>query len=188
MGVLDVDPGLVRGSLRYPGASGGRDWFEGVHNLGMKAQMTLLKQSRHLRGGYVTYSPQSASSALNPGRTIGKQLQMAIQRRDTQPADLGVAIKVVLDEVGLPSRAAYALPRELSGGMAQRAAVALAIAPNPQVLIADEPETGLDPVLRRVITELMVEVAREHNVALVLITHNMDTVERIADDIVRVGE
>jgi microcin C transport system ATP-binding protein len=56
------------------------------------------------------------------------------------------------------------------------------------VLIADEPETGLDPVLRRVITELMVEVAREHNVALVLITHNMDTVERIADDIVRVGE
>ena len=69
----------------------------------------------------------------------------------------------------------------------KRAAVALAIAPSPQVLIADEPETGLDPVLRRVITELMVEVARQHNVALVLITHNMDTVERIADDIVRVG-
>ena len=188
MGVLDVDPGLVRGSLKYPGASGEKDWFAGVHNQGMKAQNALLKQSRHLRGGYVTYSPQSASSALNPGRTIGRQLQMAIARRQSAPADLGVAIKAVLDEVGLPSRAAYALPRELSGGMAQRAAVALAIAPNPQVLIADEPETGLDPVLRRVITELMVEVAREHNVALVLITHNMDTVERIADDIVRVGK
>ena len=188
MGVLDVDPGLVRGSLRYPAASGDRDWYAGVHNQGMKAQNRLLKETRHLRGGYVTYSPQSASSALNPGRTIGRQLEMAIARRTTAPANVGRAIKDVLDEVGLPTRAAYALPRELSGGMAQRAAVAIAIAPNPQVLIADEPETGLDPVLRRVITELMVEVAREHNVGLVLITHNMDTVARIADEIVRVGE
>ena len=89
MGVLDVDPGLVRGSLKYPGTSGDKDWFAGVHNQGMKAQMKLLKQSRHLRGGYITYSPQSASSALNPGRTIGRQLQMAIERRDVQPANLG---------------------------------------------------------------------------------------------------
>lgn len=187
MGVLDVDPGLVRGSLRFPGASGDKDWFAGVHNQGMKAQRRVLKETRHLRGGYVTYSPQSASSALNPGRTIGRQLQIAIERRTTPAPDMGLAIKEVLDEVGLPARAAYAVPSELSGGMAQRAAVAIAIAPNPQVLIADEPETGLDPVLRRVITELMVEVAREHDVGLILITHNMDTVERIADDVVRIG-
>ena len=187
MGVLDVDPGLVRGSLRYPEASQDRDWFAGVHNQGVRAQRRVLKETRHLRGGYVTYSPQSASSALNPGRTIGRQLEMAIARRRESTADVGRAIKAVLDEVGLPSRAAAALPKELSGGMAQRAAVAIAIAPNPSVLIADEPETGLDPVLRRVVTELMVEVAREHEVALVLITHNMDTVARIADEIVRIG-
>ena len=71
--------------------------------------------------------------------------------------------------------------------MAQRAAVAIAVAPNPRLLIADEPETGLDPVLRRVVTELMLEVASNHGVALMLITHNMDTVERIADDVVRIG-
>jgi ABC-type transporter Mla maintaining outer membrane lipid asymmetry ATPase subunit MlaF len=69
--------------------------------------------------------------------------------------------------------------------MAQRAALAIAIAPDPRIVIADEPETGLDPVLRRVVTELMLRVAAEHHVALLLISHNMDTVGRIADDVVR---
>ncbi|MBT3221910.1 MAG: ATP-binding cassette domain-containing protein, partial [Proteobacteria bacterium] len=97
-------------------------------------------------------------------------------------------IREVLDEVGLPARAAAALPRELSGGMAQRAAVAIAIAPQPKIMIADEPETGLDPVLRRVVTELMLEVAKNNQVALMLITHNMETVKRISDHLVIIGE
>jgi ABC-type glutathione transport system ATPase component len=54
-------------------------------------------------------------------------------------------------------------------------------------MIADEPETGLDPVLRRVVTELMLQVSADHGVALMLISHNMDTVKRIADTVVRVG-
>lgn len=186
MGVLDVDPGLDTGTLRYPKLSP-RDWFEGVRGRGMPAQKRLLRETAPYRGSYVTYSPQSASSALNPGRTVGRQLELAIARRTEPPADLGAAIRKVLDEVGLPPRSAMALPKELSGGMAQRAALAVAVAPNPQILIADEPETGLDPVLRRVVTELMVEVAREHRVGLLLITHNMDTVARIADDVVRIG-
>ncbi len=186
MGVLDVDPGLVRGSLRYPGIKTG-NLFDGVHNRGMRAQRRLLRQTAKYRGGYVSYSPQSASSALNPGRTIGRQLQIAIGRRDTPPNDMGTEIRRVLDEVGLPHRASSALPRELSGGMAQRAALALAIAPAPSVMIADEPETGLDPVLRRVVTELMLQVAADHGVALMLISHNMDTVRRIADTVVRIG-
>jgi len=187
MGVLDVAPGLVRGSLRYPAISD-RDFFDGVRGQGMKAQKRLMRDMAQYRGGYVTYSPQSASSALNPGRTVGRQLEMAIARRDKAPDDLGAAIRDVLEEVGLPIWAAAAVPSELSGGMAQRAALAVAIAPKPQIMIADEPETGLDPVLRRVVTELMLEVARNHGAALMLITHNMDTVERIADTIVQIGE
>jgi ABC-type glutathione transport system ATPase component len=186
MGVLDVDPGLRRGALTFPGISG-RDWFEGVRGRGMNAQRRLQRETATLRGGYVTYSPQSASSALNPGRTVGRQLELAIRRREKPPVDLGAAVRDVLDEVGLPPRAAYALPRVLSGGMAQRAALAIAIAPQPRILIADEPETGLDPVLRRVVTELMLEVAREHGCGLLLISHNMDTVRRVADDVVRIG-
>ena len=184
MGVLDVSPGLVRGSLRYPAVSGEKDWFDGVRGQGMSAQKRLLRATRHLRGGYLTYSPQSASSALNPGRTLGRQLQMAIARRATPPADLGAEIKLILQEAGLPARAAASVPGELSGGMAQRAALAVAIAPRPPLLIADEPETGLDPVLRRVVTELMIRVARNNKVALMLISHNMETVERVADEVV----
>lgn len=188
MAVLDVDPGLVRGTLRYPAATGDKDWFEGVRGGGMAAQERLLRNTRHLRGGYVTYSPQSASSALNPARTLGWQLKMAIARRDTPPDDLGMEIRRILERVGLPARAAASLPGELSGGMAQRAALAIAIAPNPPLLIADEPETGLDPVLRRVVTELMINVAKETQVALMLISHNMETVERVADEVVRLHQ
>ena len=186
MCVLDVDPGLQRGTLHYPAASDA-DLFEGVRGKGMRAQRALLKRTRRYRGGYVTYSPQSASSALNPGRTIGAQLAMAVKRRETQPSSLAGAIRDVLDEVGLPPRASGALPGELSGGMAQRAALALAIAPQPRIMIADEPETGLDPVLRRVVNELMLQVANDHGVGLLLISHNMDTVRRCADSVVRVG-
>lgn len=186
MGVLDVAPGLERGSLQYTGISNA-DLFEGVRGQGMKAQRRLMKATRGYRGGYVTYSPQSASSALNPGRTIGAQLGMAIARREGAPPSVGQAIRDVLQEVGLPLRASAALPSELSGGMAQRAALALAIAPQPKIMIADEPETGLDPVLRRVVNELMLQVAGDHGVGLMLISHNMDTVRRCADTVVRVG-
>lgn len=184
MGVLDVDPGLFRGSLYYPAATGDKDWYEGVVGGGMRAQKRLLRQTRYLRGGYVTYSPQSASSALNPGRTLGRQLELAIRRRPEPPTDLGHEIRDILEEVGLPPRAAPSLVGELSGGMAQRAALAVAIAPRPPILIADEPETGLDPVLRRVVTQLMIDVAKKTQVALMLISHNMETVERVADHVV----
>jgi peptide/nickel transport system ATP-binding protein len=186
MGVIDVDPGLSAGSLQYLGVSD-VDLFAGTVNGGVAAQARLMASTRKYRGGYVTYSPQSASSALNPGRTIGAQLQIAISRRETAPDSLSAAIRDVLHEVGLPERASVALPSELSGGMAQRAALAIAIAPKPRIMIADEPETGLDPVLRRVVTELMLQVASDHGVALMLISHNMDTVGRIADDVVRIG-
>lgn len=188
MAVLDVDPGIVRGSLRFPAKTGDKDWFEGIRGGGVAAQQRLLRNTRHLRGGYVTYSPQSASSALNPARTLGWQLKMAIARRETRPPNLGAEIREILEHVGLPARAAASLPGELSGGMAQRAALAIAIAPKPPLLIADEPETGLDPVLRRVVTELMINVAKETNVALMLISHNMDTVERVADEVVRLHQ
>ncbi|MCB9668363.1 MAG: ABC transporter ATP-binding protein [Alphaproteobacteria bacterium] len=189
MAVLDVDPGLVRGSLRYPAASPA-DLFEGVRGGGMRAQKALLRRTKKYRGGYITYSPQSASSALNPGRTIGAQLAIAVARRENPPksaSHMATIIRDVLEEVGLPPRASGALPGELSGGMAQRAALAIAIAPQPRIMIADEPETGLDPVLRRVVNELMLQVAKDHGVGLMLISHNMDTVRRCADTVVRIG-
>jgi len=185
MCVLDVDPGLERGSLRYPALDPDKDWYDGVRGKGMRAQRGLLKRSRTLRGAYFTYSPQAASSALNPGRTIGRQLQIAIARRETPPPDLGAEIRRLLDAVGLEPRAARGLPGELSGGMCQRAALAVAIAPAPQLVIADEPETGLDPVLRRAIVELLVTVCKDEGAGLLLISHHEDTVRRIADTVIK---
>ena len=66
MGVLDVAPGLERGSLRYPALDPAKDWFEGVRGGGPRAQARLLEATRALRGAYLSYSPQAASSALNP--------------------------------------------------------------------------------------------------------------------------
>mgnify|MGYP001245212533 CR=1 FL=1 len=185
MGVIDVVPGLVRGELRYPAADPDRDWYEGVRGGGAEAHAELLESTRHLRGGYFTYSPQAASSALNPGRTIGRQLELAMARRASMPVDVGLEIGSILRDVGLNPEVASALPAALSGGMAQRAALAIAVAPQPQLVIADEPETGLDPVLRRTVVELLVDVCKGHGAGLLLISHHEDTVRRIADDVVR---
>jgi peptide/nickel transport system ATP-binding protein len=185
MGVIDVAPGLVRGSLRYPAIDPDRDWYEGIREGGEEAQARLLEHTRVLRGKYFTYSPQAASSALNPGRTIGRQLELAISRRDTPPEDLAVEIGSILNDVGLGPEVSSALPGQLSGGMAQRAALAIAVAPQPSLVIADEPETGLDPVLRRTVVELLVDVCKGHGAGLLLISHNEDTVDRMADVVVR---
>ena len=184
MCVLDVAPGLARGSLRFPAVDPDFDWFDAVRGRGVGAQQSLLARSRTLRGAYFTYSPQAASSALNPGRTIGRQLEIAIGRRETPPPNLGAEVRAILNQVGLVPQNSAALPSELSGGMAQRAALAIAIAPGPRLVIADEPETGLDPVLRRAVIELLVTVCKDQGAGLLLISHHAETVARIADDIV----
>lgn len=184
MAVLDVVPGLMAGSLYYPALDPATDWFSGVAGGGARAQRRLLRRTRHLRGAYVSYSPQAATSALNPARTIGRQLQIAVARRPQAPSSPGTAIHALLSEVGLADSVARALPGELSGGMAQRAALAIAIAPQPRLVIADEPETGLDPVLRRSVVELLVSVCETHGAGLLLISHHQATVDRIADEVV----
>lgn len=184
LGIIDMLPGLVGGSLRYPG-HGDRDWFSGVAGGGERSHRRLLAETATLRGGYLSYSPQAAASALNPGRTIGRQMELAVRRRVSVPADVGGVIRGLLAEVGLAPHVANAVPGELSGGMCQRAALAIALAPAPKVLVADEPETGLDPVLRRQIVELILTVGKAHGCGILLISHHEDTVDRIADDVVR---
>jgi ABC-type glutathione transport system ATPase component len=184
MGVIDVEPGLVSGTLRLP-QRGSEDLFAGVAGAGTRAAARLAKQTEVLRGAYVSYSPQAASSALNPGRTIGRQVELAARRREARPADIGACVADLLAEVGLAPAVAAALPAELSGGMCQRAALAVAMAPAPKILVADEPETGLDPVLRKQVVELLVKVGKAHGCGILLISHHEDTVERIADVVVR---
>lgn len=188
MGLIDVAPGLLGGTLRYPGKSD-RDWFGGYVNGGASSMGRLARDTASMRGGYLSYSPQAASSALNPGRTIGRQMQIAVGRRahPVLAASESGVIAELLAEVGLAHHVASALPGELSGGMCQRAALAVAMASAPQVLVADEPETGLDPVLRRQVVELLLTVGKAHGCGILLISHHEDTVSRISDAVVRLA-
>lgn len=184
LGVVDVLPGVTAGSLRLPEV-GLHDWLAPHLGGGERAWRTLHAATRPLRGSYLSYAPQAASSALNPARTIGRQMELALSRARAPVADPAARVRGLLDEVGLPASAARALPGELSGGQNQRAAVAVAMACAPRVLVADEPETGLDPLLRRQVVELLVTVARAHGCGLLLISHHEDTVSRFADHVVR---
>jgi len=187
MGLVDVAPGLVGGTLRYPGRSE-RDWFKGHVDAGPRAMARLARDTTEMRGGYLSYSPQAASSALNPGRTIGRQMEIAVGRREKRPTtEIAKVIVDLLHEVGLAPHVVSALPGQLSGGMCQRAALAIAMASDPQVLLADEPETGLDPVLRRQVVELLLSVGKAHGCGILLISHHEDTVTRIADSVVRLA-
>ncbi|MBN1335788.1 MAG: ATP-binding cassette domain-containing protein [Deltaproteobacteria bacterium] len=187
MGLVDVDPGLAGGSLRYPGLEADRDWYRDHLGGGRSEMQRLARETSALRGSFFTYAPQVAASALNPGRTIGRQVVLAMARRTPPVEDPGREVRGLLAEVGLAPRTAGSLPQELSGGQCQRAALAVAIAPHPSVVVADEPETGLDPILRRGIIELLVRVCRDRGCGLLLISHHEDTVTRIADIVVRFG-
>ena len=186
LGQIDLGLTLTKGSLSYPAISED-DWFAPVRGKGA-ANAGLLKKTAVLRGSYMSYAPQLASSALNPGRTLGRQLELAIRRREERVEDTGAEIRELLREVGLEPGSARALPAELSGGMCQRAALAVAVAGRPRLVIADEPETGLDPVLTRAVTELLIRVCQERGCGLLLISHQEETVERIGAELVRVGE
>lgn len=187
MGLVDVVPGLYSGSLYYPAIDPERDWYEGYRGGGRRAMRRLARETASLRGAYFTYAPQVAISALNPGRTVGRQIALAMKRR-REPVDRPAsAVRDLLAEVGLEPRTAAALPGELSGGQCQRAALAVAIAPLPRLVVADEPETGLDPVLRRTVIELLFRVCRDHDCGLLLISHHDDSVHRMADRVVRLS-
>jgi len=187
MGLVDVSPGVVGGSLKYPAASGEKDWYKGHTGGGTRAMHHLARETAPLRGAYFTYAPQVAASALNPGRTVGRQIELAIRRRTEPVSNLGQEVRDILAEVGLEARTAASLPSEMSGGQCQRAALAIAIAPLPRMVVADEPETGLDPMLRRTVIELMVRVCKDRGCGLLLISHHEDTVERMAQTVVRLS-
>ena len=142
MCVLDVSPGLESGSLRYPALDPDKDWYSGVRGEGMRAQKRLLEETRPLRGAVLHLLAAGGDLGAEPGTDHRPPAELAIGRRDAPPADVGAEIREILGQVGLDPRVSAALPGELSGGMCQRAALAIAVAPKPRLVIADEPETG----------------------------------------------
>jgi peptide/nickel transport system ATP-binding protein len=142
---------------------------------------------RALRGRTVGVIFQDPLSALNPARRIGSQIIEMIERH-TSVAGAGARRRAVelLDLVGIaqPEARLGQYPHELSGGMRQRVMIAIAIAGNPKLLIADEPTTALDVTVQAQIVELLKDIQRQLNMAIVLITHDIGVVAGMADQVV----
>jgi peptide/nickel transport system ATP-binding protein len=135
--------------------------------LGMQLVGADEKVLRGIRGRRIALVPQSAATHLTPVRTVGAQLEETLRH-------LGSTRRAhdLLEQVGLAAGTAAAYPHQLSGGMAQRAAIALALAGDPDVIIADEPTSSLDPHLTEHVLDLLGDCARR-GAAVLLITHDL---------------
>ena len=126
----------------------------------------------------VSYVFQLPTETLNPVMRIGDQIREAFPpyRAKTRRREQDEKIVSLLERVGLPSRATRAYPCELSGGQQQRAVLAMALAAEPELLIADEPTTALDVTTQQQVLDLVEELAKETGMAVLLITHNLGLV------------
>ncbi len=141
-------------------------------------------EMRRVRGGQVAMIFQEPMTSLNPVQTIGAQIAEAVREHagGSQRAALTRA-EELLDLVGIPDarRRTEDYPHRLSGGMRQRAMIAMALAGAPRLLIADEPTTALDVTIQAQILDLLRRLQRETGMAMLFITHNLGVVAEIAD-------
>ncbi|MBN9608713.1 MAG: ABC transporter ATP-binding protein [Actinobacteria bacterium] len=125
---------------------------------------------------------QGAMNSLNPVKTVGWQIAEAMRvHRVRTGAAADRRVDELLDMVGIPVARRHAFPHELSGGMRQRAVIAMALACDPRVLLADEPTTALDVIVQAQILRLLTDLASELHLALVLVTHDLGVVAETCD-------
>ena len=145
------------------------------------------EEMRDVRGNEISMIFQEPMTSLNPVMTIGKQISEAlILHRDMDRKQAMKRAVEMLDLVRIPEpgQRAKEYPHQLSGGMRQRAMIAMALACNPKVLIADEPTTALDVTIQAQILELIVELQREFSAAVLLITHDLGVVAETAHRVI----
>ncbi|MFB6086896.1 MAG: ABC transporter ATP-binding protein [Haloarculaceae archaeon] len=142
---------------------------------------------REVRGGEIAHVFQNPQGALNPVYTVGWQIVEAIQlHNDVDKKGARERAIDLLDRVGIPEAAArfHDYPHEFSGGMKQRVIIAMALASEPDLLIADEPTTALDVTIQAQILRLLSDLQTEFDMAVLLITHDLGVVAQVADHVV----
>lgn len=156
--------------------SGTVSWF------GQKATQLSKKkwQATRLRFGYL-FQGAALFDSLNIFENVAFGLR---ENKRLSNDEIRNIVLQRLDDVGLASDVAFRRPSELSGGMQKRAGLARALALNPEVMFYDEPTTGLDPVTSRRIDDLIDSIKYKHNVSSVIVTHDMKTVQRVADRVI----
>lgn len=155
--------------------------LDGTNLLTMKE-----RQLREVRGKRIAYVFQEPSTSLNPYYTVGSQIVEALKfhRPELRSRYRAEAVDL-LDKVGIrePGRRFDDYPHQMSGGMKQRVVIAMALACQPDILVADEPTTALDVTIEAQIMELLAELRERLGMAILLITHNFGIVDGFADDV-----
>src|SRR4051812_42477370 len=155
---------------------------------GIDVKGATENQMRDLRGREISMIFQNPRAALNPIRKVGDQIEDVLRQhvQQTQVADRGEKAIEALEQVKIarPRERYHAYPFELSGGMCQRVVIALALACNPQLLIADEPTTGLDVTTQKAVMDLIVELTKRRGMSTILITHDLGLAAAYCDRVV----
>jgi len=173
MGLLPLIGGRVeRGSIRFDGA-----------------ELTTLSESefRRLRGRRIAFITQNPMTSLDPVMRVGAQIDQVSRLHLGLDAKAAAArSSALMERLRIPAAATvyHHYPHELSGGMKQRIVIAMALAADPDLIIADEPTTALDVTIQAQIVQLLVDLVRDRGVALVLITHDMGVVAQACDRVV----
>ena len=169
----------LMGLIAFPGrVSADVLRFGGTDLLGLST-----RQRRRVVGKDIAMVFQEPMSSLNPCYPVGWQIGEALRAHHSVPrANVRNRVVELLEQVGIPGAASRtgAFPHQLSGGMNQRVMIAMAIACNPRLLIADEPTTALDVTIQKQILDLLLSLQQQHGMALVLITHDMGVVAETA--------
>jgi peptide/nickel transport system ATP-binding protein len=178
MRILDRAGKVAGGSITFSGIDVGNADDEEMENL---------------RGREISMIFQNPRMALNPIRKVGDQIEDVLKRHaQATSADAGEKAIQALEQVRIarPRERYHAYPFELSGGMCQRVVIALALACNPQLLIADEPTTGLDVTTQKAVMDLVTELTRQRGMSTILITHDLGLAAAYCDRVIvmRQGE
>jgi oligopeptide/dipeptide ABC transporter ATP-binding protein len=161
--------------------TGGTILLDGVDLLALsEAEMDRV------RGDRIAMIFQEPTTSLNPVFTVGEQIAEVLHiHRNLRRAQAWTGAAEMLARVGIPDPGARvrAYPHQLSGGMRQRAMIAMALACRPEVLIADEPTTALDVTIQAQILDLMLEIQRDLGMAILFVSHNLGVISEVADDV-----
>ena len=138
---------------------------------------------RKIRGNTISMIFQDPMTALNPVQRVGDQIAEVVRLHSEPHTDCEKRAKEMLEVVGIPAERYSEYPHQFSGGMKQRVVIAIALACNPLLLLADEPTTALDVTIQAQVMDLIVDLQKQFKTALLLITHDMGVVATVCDDV-----